>query len=869
MAAYEATHAANVLEAESQSQNGSDNDNGNAKNENGGDGNDGDGNGNPNENNRGARPVARECTYQDFIKCQPLNFKGTKGVFRLIRWFKKMVSVFHISNYQEKCQVKYATCTLLNSALTWWNSHKRTIRTEAASAMSWRELMKLMAEVFQELTMMCTKIVPEEEDQVEKCIGDQKLNGYTVKNVENKRRLEVNQRDNHGQQPPFERRNIRASVSYIWRTMHCEVWEVQQGQAYDQGLNECPKLKNQNYGNKVGKKTEEARGKVYALGGGEANPDSNIVTSTFLLNNHYASMLFDSGADQSFVLTTLSTLLDITPDTLDVSYAVELADKRISETNTVLRGCTLGLLGHLFNIDLMPIELGSFDVIIGMDRLANHHAVIICDENIMWIPYGDEVLIILAIAPAYKSEEEHAKHLKLILELLKKEEFKGIHVDPAKIKSIKDIDSSISRSCWLLLMIYQSAPILALPEGSENFVVYYDASRKGLGAVLVQREKRHYLYDTKCVVFTDHKSLQRGHGSGCLELKGMEQATTSLSLGFDDWSEPSCANFNAQVKARREENYGTKYLGGMIKNLECRADGTLCLRNRSQDAIWVIVDRLTKSTHFLLMKETGSMKKLTRQYLKEVVSRHGVPVLIIYDRDSKFTSHLWQSLNKALGTQLDMSTAYHSQTDGQKFSYKNSYHTSIKAAPFKALYGHKYRSPVCWAEVGDAQLTGTEIIQKTTKKIIQIKKRIQATRDRQKSYADKIRKPLEFEVGDKVMLKVSPWKRVIRFGKRGKLNPCYIGPFKILAKVGTVAYRLELPEQLNEIQIDDKHNFIEEPVKIMDREVKRLKKSCIPIVKVHWNSRRGPAFTWEHEDQMKKKYPHLFANPAPASKDTS
>ncbi|GJU03588.1 hypothetical protein Tco_1113926, partial [Tanacetum coccineum] len=197
------------------------------------------------------------------------------------------------------------------------------------------------------------------------------------------------------------------------------------------------------------------------------------------------------------------------------------------------------------------------------------------------------------------------------------------------------------------------------------------------------------------------------------------------------------------------------------------------------------------------------------------------------------------------------------------------YHTSIKAAPFKALYGRKCRSPICWAEVGDSQLTGPEIIHETTKKIVQIKSRIQAARDRQKSYANVRRNPLEFQVGDKVMLKVSPWKGVIRFGKQGKLNPRYIGPFRIIAKVGTVAYRLEHPEQLSrvhstfhvsklkkciadeplaipldEIQVDD----IEEPVKIKDREVKRLNQSHISIVKVRWNSRRGPEFTWERED---------------------
>ncbi|GJZ26156.1 hypothetical protein Tco_0570409 [Tanacetum coccineum] len=183
LAAYEATRAANALEDENQSQNGSDGGNGNGgngnggngngENGNGGNGNGGNGNGGnkyPNENNRDARPVARECTYQDFMKCQPLNFKGTEGVVGLIWWFEKMETMFHISNCPEKYQVKYATCTLLNSALTWWNSHKRTIGAKAAFAMSWRELMKLMAEISR-VTMMCTKMVPEEEDRVEKFIG--------------------------------------------------------------------------------------------------------------------------------------------------------------------------------------------------------------------------------------------------------------------------------------------------------------------------------------------------------------------------------------------------------------------------------------------------------------------------------------------------------------------------------------------------------------------------------------------------------------------------------------------------------------------------------------------------------------------------
>nr|GEU46904.1 hypothetical protein [Tanacetum cinerariifolium] len=413
----------------------------------------------------------------------------------------------------------------------------------------------------------------------------------------------------------------------------------------------------------------------------------------------------------------------------------------------------------------MPVELGSFGIIIDMDWLAKYHALIICDKKVVCIPYGDEVLIIredfpglpptqqvefqidlvLGVAPVARApyqlvaaemqKKEHEGHLKLILRLLKMEELY------AKFSKCE---------FWL--------------SKKEKFIAYashqlkvheknYTTHDLELGAVVFAlKMSRHYLYDK---MYQDLKKLYW-------------------------WP-------NKKAKTATYAKFKT-------------ATG--------QITIWVIVDRLTKSAHFLPMGDDELLKKLTRRYLKEVVSRHGVPVSIISDHDGRFTSHFLNSLNKSLGWDRHLWL--------MEFSYNNSYHTSIKAAPFEALYGRKCQSPICWAEVGYSQLTGPEFIHETTKKIVQIKSHIQAACDRQKSYVDVRQKPLEFQVGDKVMLKVPPWKGVIRFGKRGKLNPRYIRHFKIIVKKKCLADKtLAIP--LDEIQVDDKLYFIKEPVKIMDR----------------------------------------------------
>nr|GEY28132.1 hypothetical protein [Tanacetum cinerariifolium] len=810
----------------------------------------------------------------------------------LTRWFEKMETVFNISNCPPKYPVKYATCTLQNSALTWWNSQKRTIGVDAAYAMKWARLMKLMTEVY----------CPRNEGAI---VGNQEGN-----------------------------------VCYeCGRPGHFR--------------KDCPKLRNQNRRNQTRNKTgnknrgNKVTAKAYAIGGGGTNPDSNVVTGTFLLHNCYVSMQFDSRADRSFMSTTFSVLLDVAPFTLDTSYAVELADGRVSETNIILRGCTLGLLGHPFNIDLMPIELGSFDVIIedlldpvphhGEHRvreedtpktafrtryghyefqvmpfgLTNAPAVFMDLMNRVCKPYLDRFVIVFIddILFYSKNRKEHEGHLKFILKLVKEEELyakfskcefwlwmlqflghvidsEGIHVDPTKIEAIKDWESpktptEIRQFLGLGVVLMQKEKVIAC--ASRQLKVHeknYTTHDLELGVVVFALKMwRHYLYGKANVVADALSQKER--------IKPLRVLALVMTIGLNLPKKI----LNAQSEARNEENFINEDLHGMINKLESRADGMLCLNNRSwiscfgdlralimheshkskytihpglnkmyqdlkklywwpnmkaeiatyvskcltcakvkieyqkpsgllvqpkipqwkwenitmdfvsklpkttagQDTIWVIVDRLTKSTHFLPMREDDALEKLTRQYLKE-------------------------SLNKALSTRLDMSIAYHLDTDGQSErtiqTLEDIYHTSNKTAPFEALYGRKFRSPICWAEVGDGQITGPEIIHETTEKIVQIKSHIQAARDRQKSYAD------------------------------------------ISARVGTVAYRLELPEQLSrvhstfhvsklkkcmadeplaipldEIQVDDKLNFIEELDEIMDREVKHLKQIRILIIK--------------------------------------
>ncbi|GJS18858.1 putative reverse transcriptase domain-containing protein [Tanacetum coccineum] len=569
---------------------------------------------------------------------------------------------------------------------------------------------------------------------------------------------------------------------------------------------------------------------------------------------------------------------------------------------------------------------GHFKFTIMPFGLTNAPAVFMDLMNRVCRPYLDKFVIVFIddILIYSKTQEEHVEYLRLVLGLLKKEklyakfskcefwlrgvQFLGhvingnqIHVDSSMIEAVKNWKAprTPTEKCKTFdwgeeqELAFQTlkdklcnAPVLALLDGLEDFVIYYDAFGIGLGCVLMQRGKvityasrqlkiyeknytthdlelgavvfalkiwRHYLYGTKSVIYKDHKSLH--HIFSQKELNTRQRRWIELFSDYDCEIRyhPGKENVVADSLSRKErvnpkrvramnmilqssikdriltaqkeavdesaglqkrtlimdEAHKLKYsvhpgADKMYYDLRDRYWCLTCLKVKAEhqrissghDKIWVIVDWLTKSAHFLPICEDYKMDRLARLYLNEIVARHGVSISIISYYDSRFTSRFWQSMQEALGTHLDM-RSWDVHLPLVEFSYNNSYHSSVRCALFEALYVRKCHSPIMWAEVGEGQLIGHELVQETTEKILQIKDRLKATRDRQKSYADKRRKPLEFSVGDYVLLKVSPWKGVVHFGKKGKLALKFVGPFEIIEKAGSMAYRLDLLEKLN------------------------------------------------------------------------
>ncbi|WVZ19293.1 hypothetical protein V8G54_006615 [Vigna mungo] len=417
--------------------------------------------------------------------------------------------------------------------------------------------------------------------------------------------------------------------------------------------------------------------------------------------------------------------------------------------------------------------------------------------------------------------------------------------------------------------------------------------------------------------------LEEGHHSRFSMHPGMTKMYQDLKEHYW-WSgmKSDVANFISSCLTCQKVKIEHQRPGGMLQQLdvpEWKWDNIamdfvthLPRTVRKHDAIWLIVDRLTKSAHFLAISLKMPMSKLAQLYIREVVRLHGVPASIISDRDSRFISRFWQTLQSEMDSQLHMSSTYHPQTDGQsertiqtledllrtcvldhrgawdeilplvEFTYNNSFQASIGMAAFEALYDKRCRTLLCWYQEGEAVLTGPEIVQQTTEKVKLIKERMKAFQSRQKSYADKRRRPLEFEAGDHAFVRVTTTTEVGRALRAKKLSPRYIGPYQIIRRIGPVAYEIAIPPQLanlhpvfhvsqlrkyvfdpsHMLEIDDvqvkEHLTIEvQPVRVEENRYQRWKNKIVTLIKVVWDSRTGD-YTWELEDKMRESYPHLF-----------
>ncbi|GJU04429.1 putative reverse transcriptase domain-containing protein [Tanacetum coccineum] len=641
---------------------------------------------------------------------------NSHGVVGLTQWAEKMESVFLISNCAITNQVKFASCTLQGSALTWWNSHVRAVGQDVAYTMPWTALKRMITD----------KYCPRGEIkklESEYWIGQLKLKGKG----------------------------------------HYK--------------SDCPKLKNGNQGNRAGNGNAVAR--AYVVGSAGTNPNSNVVTGMFLLNNRYASILFDTGADRSFISTAFSSLIDIITTTLDHGYDVELADGRIIWVNTLIRGCTLNFLNHPFNIDLMPVEMGSFDVIIGMDWLAKYHAVIVCDEKLVCVPFGDKILIFhgdgsnnghesrLNIISCTKAQKYLLEGCPIFLAQMKelsdqlKELFRQrLYKDPVltwgairtviRLPRIDDLFDQLQgssiyskidlRSGYHQLRVreedipktafrtrYGHYEFQVMPFGLTNApAVFMDLMNRVCKPYL---DKFVIVFIDDILIYSKNKQEHAEHLKLILELLKKEQLYAKFS---------KCEFWIPKVQ----------FLGHVIDSQGIHVDPAKIESVKD----WESPKSATEIRQFLglagyyrrfiegFSKIAKPMTKLTQKKIK----------FRIYDFGLDFQADFWRLRLRARKTRKPKSE-------------------DVEATPFEAHYWPKVSVTGVLGLKSEMPACGPELVHETTEKIVQIKQRMQAARDRQKSYADVRRKPLEFQVGD----------RVIQSGNRW--------------------YRLELPQQLSRV----------------------------------------------------------------------
>ncbi|GKC74636.1 putative reverse transcriptase domain-containing protein [Tanacetum coccineum] len=1052
------------------------------------------------ENNVGSNSSQNKtCNYKEFHSVMHENFRGTEGTVGLTRWFEKLESQFGFINVAEDLQKQLTRSSLMyqvvprvsdKTRVTSGRERKPHTTTTPTIINNNSNLNPNKRSETALVYYIQTRFLYWQFTSLRENVDDHHTDGMPSARYNCGK---AGQRPKTAEAPPLVFRvpqTKSTSKPRSDRKLCVTCFGCGEKGHYK---NKCPNNGNQGGGNQIRGNPQNnqrqnqgnpkgsnqaststqggrrAPGRVYSLCAEAAVKDNNVVNGTFLINNVYASVLFDTGADRSFVSYAFSKYIDVTPTTLDTNYDVELADGKSLTTNTILRGCTLNLQNHLFEIDLLPIELGSFDVIIGMDWMAEHRAEVVCYEKYIRVPYKNEMLIIQGERSGIKSESRlevissirTQKYIEqgcqvFLIQMTKEEKSETPERRIEDVPIVRDFPEVFPEDLpglpptrqveFHIELIPGAAPVARAPyrlapaemkelaeqlkELSDKGFIRPSSSPWGAPILFVKKKdgsfrmcidyrelnkltvKNRYplpriddLFDqlqgssiySKIDLRSGYHQLRVREEDipktafrtryGHYEFRVMPFGLTNAPAVFMDLMNRVCKPYldkfvivfiddiliysrnekehEEHLKTilellKKEELYAkfskcefwintVKFLGHVIDSSGIHVDpakieavknwaspttpseirqflGLAGYYRRFIEGFSKIAKPMTELTQKNQKFDWGEEQEEAFQLLKQKLC--AAPILALPEGSEDFVVYCDASI-KGLGAVLMQRMKVIAYASRQLKIHEKNYtthdlelgavvvsgpeesgdticmarscvggiprtitattRTSIKVAPFlKHFTGRKVFDRYCLLDLKleSINLPTRDYSRTNTEKIFKIRDRMQAARDRQKSYADKRRRPLEFEVGDKVMLKVAPWKGVMRFGKRGKLNPRYIGPFRIIERIGPVAYRLELPQELSrvhnvfhicnlkkclsddtliipleEIQLDDKLNFVEEPVEIMDREVKQLKRSRIPIIKVRWNAQRGPEYTWEREDQFREKYPHLFTNP--------
>nr|GEU92099.1 putative reverse transcriptase domain-containing protein [Tanacetum cinerariifolium] len=821
------------------------------------------------------------CSYKTFTACNPKEFDGKGGAVARTHWIEKMESVFDICGCIGNQRVRYAANCFVNKALTWWNTQVQARGREATIGMTWNDFKTFLMEDFclsnkmEKLENECRNHIMVGANHVaytDRFHELAKLSAILTAGIltdkvvccetltkGNDKRKEMEESSKQGSTWKNNKKAKTGSVfvaivppkndnvkTYPKQVVLMNAVKMGQNQraCYEYGS-----LDHLRYDCPSGNKQLDKQGTLWLW-------REKRTPKTIRAKQEERHLI-----EMHFISTKFAPLLNVEPCIINPGYLIEIADGKSVKVDRVICDCKLELGYSLFAIDLILLGHESFDVILEMDWLSKNKAVIVCHKKVVEIQikkggilqvHGERIWKAAKALMNAKTKEEHEVHLKLVFELLRKEKLyakfskyefwlqevhflghvvhqSGIDVDPSKIEAANVVVDALRRKEQVKPRRVRAMAMTIQSEVKEMILVAQSEAFKQEN-ILVERLHG----DVRRVILNEaHKSRYSVHPGANKMYHDLRDMYWWTRMKRDIAIYVSKCLTYAKVKA---EHQRPSELLQQLKIPEWKWDK-------------IIMDLITK------LPSCGTTWSARVDYF-------GLRWAIYFT--------LLANSTKSVRDKIRLEYCL-SSSDGW-----TNYHSSIRCALFEALYDRKCRSPVLWAEIGEGGLIGPELALEIIDKVVLIKENLKVARDHQKSYADKRCKPLEFDVGDQVLLKVSPWKGVVYFGKKGKLAPRYVGLFEILERIGLVAYRLRLPEELNsvhdtfhvsnlkkcladanlhvpldEIKVDKTLHFFEEPLEITDREIKKLKRTNIVLVKVRWDSKRRPTFTWEHKDQIR------------------